>query len=55
VHGDIDARIFCYSLEAEMISVAGRYRMAEDLRAESCWGKSVQVCLQNDVLCMLML
>src|SRR5690625_2768972 len=29
--GDADARIFCQSLEAELLAVAGQYRVAEDI------------------------
>ncbi|MFO1371154.1 MAG: septum site-determining protein MinC [Candidatus Competibacteraceae bacterium] len=31
VRGDVEARIFCQSLEAELISIAGRYRLSEQL------------------------
>lgn len=36
VLGDKDAMIFCRSLEAELISIAGQYRLSEDLK-ETCW------------------
>ncbi len=32
VSGDVEARIFTYCLEAEFLSVAGCYRMVEDIR-----------------------
>jgi septum site-determining protein MinC len=31
VTGDTSARIFCHSLEAELISIAGQYRISEDI------------------------
>lgn len=34
IGGDTSARIFCQSLEAELISVAGVYRVSEDIGAE---------------------
>lgn len=36
VMGDKEAMIFCRSLEAELISIAGQYRLSEDLK-ETCW------------------
>lgn len=50
VQGNAEARIFCQSLEAELISVAGRYRTAEELRKQPEWSQSVQVNLQGDAL-----
>lgn len=55
VQGNVEARIFCQSLEAELVSVAGRYRVAEDLRKTTQWGKPVQVTLAEDVLNLLSL
>lgn len=47
IHGNEDARIFCQSLEAELISIAGRYKMLEEIPEE--WrGKAVQIYLEND-------
>ncbi len=49
IHGDVNARIFCQSLEAELVSIAGKYKVIEDLSWE--WrGKSVQIYLENDEL-----
>ena len=31
ISGDTNARIFCHSLEAELVSIAGLYRVSEDL------------------------
>jgi septum site-determining protein MinC len=49
VLGDSTARIFCHSLEAELISIAGCFKLDEDLRGEH-WKKSVQVCLDEQSL-----
>lgn len=55
VQGDAGARVFCQGLEAELVSVAGRYRVAEELRKTPEWGKPVQVVLQGDMLNLLTL
>lgn len=47
--GDETARIFCQELDAELIAVAGRYRVSEDLD-ESMRGQRVQVQLQDESL-----
>lgn len=52
VQGNLEARIFCQSLEAEMISVAGRYRVAEELRRTTSWGKPSQIYLQGETLAL---
>lgn len=49
VRGDTRARIFCQSLEAELVSVAGQYKVAEDLRRHQ-WKEAVQVSLDGDSL-----
>lgn len=49
VRGDTSARIFCQSLEAELVSVAGRYKVAEDLRRQQ-WKEAVQIALDGDSL-----
>lgn len=50
VKGDSSARIFCQQMGAEMLSIAGHYKVAEDLRRDPLWGESVQVNLTGDVL-----
>ncbi|WP_437881433.1 septum site-determining protein MinC [Pseudomonas sp. LRF_L74] len=50
VKGNTKARIFCQQMGAEMLSVAGQYKTAEDLRRDPLWGQSVQVALTGDVL-----
>jgi septum site-determining protein MinC len=47
--GDAGARIFCSRLEAELVSIAGRYLVSEQLPAEHN-GFSVQIALVNDQL-----
>ncbi|MCQ4348738.1 septum site-determining protein MinC [Pseudomonas stutzeri] len=48
--GNTEARIFCQQLTAELLSIAGRYKVAEDLRRSPQWGRPVQVSLSGDVL-----
>lgn len=47
--GDTEARIFCSRLEAELVSIAGRYLVSEQLPADQ-HGFSVQIALLNDQL-----
>jgi len=49
-NGNAEARIFCQQLTAELLSIAGRYKVAEDLRRSPQWGKPVHVSLSGDVL-----
>lgn len=49
VNGFDEARIFCQSLEAELVSVAGQYCVSDDLR-KSHWGKPVSISLNGDHL-----
>lgn len=49
VQGDTEARIFCHSLEAELVSVAGSYILHDDLPSELV-GQPVQVSMVNDQL-----
>lgn len=55
VHGNVEARVFCQSMEAELISIAGRYRVAEDLRQCAQWGLATQIVLVEEVLNLLAL
>jgi septum site-determining protein MinC len=50
VKGDTKARIFCQQLTAELVSIAGQYKVAEDLRRHPQWGNPVQISLSGDVL-----
>lgn len=49
IQGDAEARIFCQSLEAELVSIAGHYRINEDLRGEH-WRRPVQIALADTQL-----
>jgi septum site-determining protein MinC len=49
VRGDIETRIFCQSLEAELVSIAGRYRISEQIDPADR-GKAMQIHLLEDRL-----
>jgi len=49
VSGNTSTRIFCSSLEAELVSVAGNFRMLETI-PEELRGKPAQIWLDNDKL-----
>ena len=49
IHGNEAARIFCQSLEAELVSVAGHYKISEDLQ-DNGWKSAVQIQLRDDLL-----
>ena len=49
VRGDGDARIFCRDLDAELVSIAGHYRVAEDL-PDALRGKAVHISLDGDAM-----
>ena len=51
VSGDTNARIFCHSLEAEVVSVAGLYRVSEDF-GNDVLKKAVQIFLRDGYLHM---
>ncbi len=50
-NGDTKARIFCHSLEAELIAIAGIYRTTDDIET-SLRKQRVQVFLKGDALCV---
>lgn len=50
IKGDGKARIFCQELHAELVSIAGRYKVAEDLRRSPHWGQGVHISLTGDLL-----
>lgn len=52
VNGDTSARIFCQRLEAELIAIAGRYKLLDELDA-SLKGQAVMVHLDGDKLKMV--
>ena len=47
--GDAQARIFCRKLGAELVSIAGRYRVSENLENRYL-GRAVQISLDGDAL-----
>lgn len=47
VNGNEQARIFCQQLGAELVSIAGQYKIAEDLRRIPTWGAASQIYLQD--------
>ena len=49
IHGAEHARVFCQSLEAELVSIAGHYKISEDLQ-ENGWKSAVQIQLKDDLL-----
>ncbi len=50
--GDTQARIFCQSLQAELVSVAGNYRISENIPAELV-GRASQIYLTDDEKLMI--
>ncbi|NBC31774.1 MAG: septum formation inhibitor MinC [Alphaproteobacteria bacterium] len=51
VNGNTKARVFCQSLEAELIAIAGLYRVSDDFD-RAVWRRPVQVFLRQDSLCV---
>jgi septum site-determining protein MinC len=49
VNGDIEARIFCQQLDAELISIAGQYQVNEDL-PDTLRNKAAQIHLAENAL-----
>ena len=49
VKGNTGARVFCQSLDAELISIAGQFIMHETVKGE-CWKKPAQVYLEDETL-----
>ncbi|HTD27751.1 MAG TPA: septum site-determining protein MinC [Xanthomonadaceae bacterium] len=47
--GDTNARIFCREFHAELVAIAGHYKVLDEIPA-ALLGKAVQVWLQNDKL-----
>ncbi len=50
VRGDENARIFCQSMEAELISVAGNFRVFEEKVPANIRSKAVQIFLEGERL-----
>lgn len=51
VNGDKEARIFCLSLEAELVSIAGEYLVSEDIPPNH-WKQATSLYLKNDKICL---
>lgn len=51
VQGNAEARIFCHALDAELVSIAGSYRISEKI-SENERGRPVQIYLNGDALCI---
>lgn len=49
VNGDKSARIFCQSLEAELVSIAGYYKVSEDIE-NIAWKVAAQIILADNNL-----
>lgn len=49
INGNRNARIFCQSLEAELVSVAGDYKVSEDIEKQA-WKIAAQIHIKNDRL-----
>ena len=49
MNGNVEARIFCQDLQAELVSVAGHYRVSENIPAELS-GVAVQIFLDGQAL-----
>jgi septum site-determining protein MinC len=50
INGDQAARIFCHTLEAQLVSIAGHYRLSESL--PTIEAPMVQIYLQDDKVCI---
>ena len=49
IGGDVQARIFCRSLEADLIAIAGLYRVSDDI-PRHVWRRPIQAYLDDDTL-----
>lgn len=48
IQGDINARIFCRTLEAELVAIAGYYLVKEEMQNMTSPDSSVQIYLENE-------
>lgn len=48
-NGNTNKRIYCYNMQAELVSIAGNYWLTDSLQGEF-WGKPVCIKLQNESL-----
>lgn len=49
IRGDVQTRIFCQSLEAELVSIAGDFKLHDDLQGPH-WKRAVQISLDEKTL-----
>ncbi|BFT31338.1 septum site-determining protein MinC [Alteromonas sp. D210916BOD_24] len=49
VKGNAGARVFCQSLDAELVSIAGQFIMHESVKG-ACWKKPAQIYLEEEAL-----
>ncbi len=49
INGNLHARIFCQSLEAELVSIAGSYKLSEDIERQA-WKIAAQIYIKDDRL-----
>lgn len=47
VSGDVEARIFCSQLEAELVSIAGCYKLSDQLKSSPCWKDRAHLFLEG--------
>lgn len=47
--GNTNARVFCHSLDAELISIAGQFVMHDTIKSK-CWKQPAQIYLEDDTL-----
>lgn len=50
ISGNEEAHIFCQSLEAELVSIAGRYKISEDLKDDPLWKQPARLFLEKGKL-----
>lgn len=50
ISGNEEAHIFCQSLEAELVSIAGRYKISEDLKDNPLWKQPARLFLEKGKL-----
>ena len=50
VKGDMDARIFCHCMEAELVAVAGHYQVFEERVPDNLYRQAVQIYLDDEKL-----
>jgi len=50
VRGDVNARIFCQNMEAELVSIAGNFRVFEEMVPVEIRSKVVQIFLEGEQL-----